>query len=153
MSLSNAFESDVLKLLLQNANIANLGDATGVRGSSTAGNLYMALHTADPGEAGDQTTSEATYGSYVRQAIPRTSSDWDVTGTAPTQGANHNQITFPAASSPTPPTVQTLTHFSLGFASSGASEIFVSGPLGAPIAVSTPVQPFFPAGTIVVTAD
>ncbi len=29
-------------------------------------NLYVSLHTGDPGEAGDQTTSEAAYTSYAR---------------------------------------------------------------------------------------
>ena len=61
MSKSNTFENEFLLHLLQNADISNVGDATGLRGSSTAGSLYVGLHTADPGEAGDQTTSEATY--------------------------------------------------------------------------------------------
>ena len=61
MSASNSFETSLLQHILQNADIANIGDATGLRGSTTAGNLYIALHTADPGEAGNQGTSEANY--------------------------------------------------------------------------------------------
>ena len=54
MSKGNTFENDLLLLIFNNTNIANLGDATGIRGSSAAGSLYLALHTTDPGEAGDQ---------------------------------------------------------------------------------------------------
>ena len=34
MSKGNTFENDLLLLLFNNTNIANLGDATGLRGSS-----------------------------------------------------------------------------------------------------------------------
>jgi hypothetical protein len=61
MSKSNSWENSLLLLLFNNTAVANVGDATGLRGSTTAGSLYASLHTADPGEAGDQTTSEATY--------------------------------------------------------------------------------------------
>lgn len=49
MSASNAFESALLLLILNNTNIANLGDATGVRGSAAAGSVYVAPHRGCPG--------------------------------------------------------------------------------------------------------
>jgi hypothetical protein len=52
MPLSDTFENDLMLLVFNNTNCADVGDATGLRGSSTAGSLYIALHTADPGEAG-----------------------------------------------------------------------------------------------------
>lgn len=58
MSKTNAWENSLLLHLFTNTDVANIGDATGIRGSSTAGNLYFSLHTSDPGEAGDQTTNE-----------------------------------------------------------------------------------------------
>jgi hypothetical protein len=61
MSKSNTFEADFLALVFLNTNIALVGDATGLRGSSAAGDLYFALHSADPGEGGDQQTSEVSY--------------------------------------------------------------------------------------------
>lgn len=149
MSASNAFENSVLLLIFQNSNIANLGDATGLRGSSTAGNLYVALHTADPGEAGDQTTSEATYTGYARVAVVRSSSGWTVSGTAPTQSANAAAVTFGACSGGS----NTLTHFSVGFASSGASVIAASGALTASLAVSSGITPSFAIGQLAVTLD
>src|SRR5215471_53793 len=125
MSASNAFENDLLLLLFNNTNIANLGDATGVRGSTTPGSVFVSLHTADPGEAGDQSTNETTYGSYARQAVARTGAAWTISGTAPTQAANAAIITFPASSSGTP----TITHFGVGVAVSGATRLMVSGAL------------------------
>lgn len=150
MSLSNASESDLLKLVFQNVNFANVGDTTGLRGSTTAGSFYVALHTADPGEAGDQTTSEATFTSYARVAVARSSGAWTVTGTAPTQVANAATITFPTCTGGS----NTITFFSIGTTVSGASEIIVSGALTSSVAVSTgnPIASFA-IGALAVTAD
>ena len=83
MSKGNTFESDLLSLILNNIDCPLVGDATGLRGSTTAGSLYVSLHTADVGEAGTQSTSEATYTSYARVAIARSGATWTVTtGTA-----------------------------------------------------------------------
>jgi hypothetical protein len=149
MSASNASESDILKLLFQNVNIANLGDATGVRGSSTAGSLYVALHTADPGETGDQTTNEISYTGYGRVAVPRTNTDWTVSGTAPTQVANAAAVTFGACTAGS----GTATHFSVGFATSGASQILGSAALTASLAISAGITPSFAANALVVNLD
>lgn len=91
---TNSWETDLLAHYLQNANVANLGDATGLRGSTTAGSLYLSLHTAYPGEAGSQTTSEAAYTSYARKAVARNGTEWTVSGN---QGQNANSQAFPAA--------------------------------------------------------
>ena len=44
MPASTTFENLLLQHILQNANIANIGDATGLRGSTTTGSLYISLH-------------------------------------------------------------------------------------------------------------
>lgn len=80
MSKGNTFENDLLLLIFNNTDAALIGDATGLRGSSTAGSLYVSLHTGDPGEAGNQTTSECAYGSYARVAVARSGSGWTVSG-------------------------------------------------------------------------
>lgn len=64
MSFSNTLENELLLLLLNNSNVANIGDATGLRGSSTAGSFYLSLHTSSPGETGTQSTNETSYTSY-----------------------------------------------------------------------------------------
>jgi hypothetical protein len=123
MGLPSAIRQDLILHLFQNANIANVGDATGLRGSTTAGSFYIALHTADPGAAGDQTTSEAAYTGYARVAVARTSGGFTCTSGTVTNAA---LVTFGACTAGS----ATCTHWSAGVASSGASEIIVSGELG-----------------------
>lgn len=149
MSLSNAAESDLLSLIFKNTNWANLGDATGLQGSTTAGSLYIALHTADPGETGDQTTSEIAYTNYARVAVARNGTQWTVSGTAPTQVANANAVTFATCGA----SGGTATHFSIGRASSGTGEIIVSGALTSSLAISNGITPSFAANQLVATAD
>lgn len=149
MSASNAFENDCMLLLFNNTNIANLGDATGVRGSTTAGSLFVALHTADPGEAGNQSTSEATYTGYARVAVARSGAGWTISGTAPTQAANAAAVTFGACTAGS----NTITFFSVGLVTSGATEILASGALTASLSVSAGITPSFAIGQLTVTLD
>ncbi len=76
MSKSDQWESDLLKLVFQNIAATKIGDAAGLLPSAGAGSLYVSLHTANPGETGLQTTSEAAYGGYARQAVVRSSGGW-----------------------------------------------------------------------------
>lgn len=149
MSGSNAIENSLLLLLFNNTAVANVGDVAGLRATTTAGSLFIALHTADPGEAGDQTTSEATYTSYARVAVARSSGGFTVSGTAPTQAANAATVTFPACTGGS----STCTYFSVGLATSGASVIVASGVLTASLAVTNGITPSFAAGALTVTLD
>lgn len=151
MSMSNAAENSLLLLIFNNTNFANVGDATGLRGSSSAGSLYIALHTADPGEAGDQQTSEATYTGYARQAVVRSAAGFTVSGTAPTQVANAAVVEYPANTL----TTNVITYFSIGLATSGASVILASGALGASVTTTPASNPVlrFPIGTLTTTVD
>lgn len=149
MSLSNAAENDLLLLLFNNTNWANLGDATGVRGSTTAGSLYAGLHTADPGETGNQTTSESAYTNYARVAVARSGAGWTVSGTAPTQAANAGATTFPACGV----TGSTVTYFHVGRDSSAAGEILWSGILSSSLAISSGITPSFAAGQLICNVD
>lgn len=88
MSKSDAFENSILLLIFNNTNIADIGDATGLRGSTAAGSLYLSLHTADPGEAGTQATSEIAYTGYARVAVARSSAGFTVTADTVTLTAN-----------------------------------------------------------------
>ena len=107
--------------------------------------LWLALHTADPGEAGTAVTSEATYGSYARVTLTR-ASDLTVSG-ATVQNANLEQ--FPVCSSGT----NTITHVSIVTTSSGAGTIIVKGALNSSVAVATGIQPQFSAAGLVFTLD
>lgn len=149
MSASNSFENGMLLLLFNNTTYANWGDATGIRNSTVAGSLYVALHTADPGEAGSQTTSEATYTGYARVAVARSGAGWTVSGTAPTQASNAAAVTFGLCTAGT----NTITHFSVGRDTAGVGEILASGALTASLAVSNGITPNFPIGDLDVTLD
>jgi hypothetical protein len=142
MSKSNSLENSLLLLIFNNTNIANVGDATGLRGSSTAGSLYFSLHTADPGEAGAQNTSEAAYGSYARVAVARSGAGFTVTGNSVSPAAD---VTFPAAASGT----ETETHFGVGTASSGAGVLLYSGTVTPNIAVAAGVTPILTTATAI----
>lgn len=146
MSFSNAAENGLLELIFKNTNFANVGDATGLRGSSTAGSFYVSLHTADPGEAGSQTTNEATFTSYARVAVARSGSGWTVSGATVTNAA---QIQFPQCTGGT----NTITHFGIGTDSSGAGTLLMKGALTSSLAVSNGITPLFAASALSATLD
>jgi hypothetical protein len=142
VSKSNSWENALLDLLFLNSNASNIGDATGLRGSSTAGSLYVSLHTADPGETGDQTTSETSYTSYARVAVARSGSGWTRTNNSISPNA---AITFPACTGST----ATITHFGIGTASSGAGVLLYSGTVSPNISVSSGVTPQLTTSTAI----
>lgn len=147
MSLSNAAENGLLSLIFENSNYANIGDATGLRGSSTAGVFYISLHTSTgPGEAGDQTTNETTYTGYARVSVARSTSDWTVSSGV---CDNDNVITFGACSSGTP----TITYVGIGTDSTGTGNHILNGALTASLAVSPGITPSFAAGALDITLD
>lgn len=146
MSKTNTFETSFLQHLFQNANIALIGDATGLRGSTAAGSLYVSLHTADPSEPGIQTTSEATFGAYARMAVARSASGWTVTGAV---ASNFASIVFPTCTSGT----NTITHFGVGTDLTGAGTLLFKGVLSSSIAVSTGIVVQFDAGNLTITEE
>lgn len=146
MSKSNTFENDLLQLVFNNVDIALIGDAAGLQNSATAGSLYVSLHTADPGEAGDQTTNETAYTNYARVAVARTVGGWTVSGNAVSNAA---LVQFAQCGV----TGATLTHFGVGTDSSGAGKLLYSGALTASLAVSSGIQPQFAAGDLDITED
>lgn len=143
MSASNSLETSVLALFFNATAWANLADNAA---SSPLGNLYVSLHTSDPGEAGTAVTNECAYTSYARVAVVRTSSGWTVSGNSATNAA---AITFPSATGGS----ETATHFGIVSTTSGAGVLYFSGALTASLAISSGKTPNFPAGTLTVTAD
>jgi hypothetical protein len=127
-------ENSMLLLFFNNTNFANVGDATGLRGASTAGSLYVSLHTADPGEAGDQSTSEIAYTSYARVAVARSGSGWTVTNNSVSPAST---ITFPAGTGGS----GTATYFGVGTASSGAGVLLYSGAISPTITCGNGITP------------
>lgn len=142
-ALTNAAETALLQLLFENADWANIGDATGLQGSSTPGSFFFALFTADPTDTGS-TANECAYTSYARVAVARSTSGFTVTGDTVT---NDNDIEFPQATGGS----ETATHGAIMTASSGGTMI-VHGALTASLAISNLITPRVPAGSFTATA-
>jgi len=147
MGKSNSFKNSLLQLLFNNVDIANIGDAGGIQNSATAGSLYLALHTADPGAAGDQTTNECAYGSYDRVAVARTAGGWTV---ASNTAVNAALAQFPECTSGS----ETITYVSIGTSDyPTAGVILYSGALTASRSVTTGIQPQFASSATTVTEN
>jgi hypothetical protein len=112
--------------------------------SSPATNLYVSLHTADPGAAGSQTTSEAAYTGYGRVAVARTSGGWSISSETI---SNVGAVTFGTSSSGP----ESETYVGIGLASSGGGTLLYSGALTATLVVNNGITPSFAAGQLTVT--
>lgn len=110
--------------------------------SSPATNLYLSLHTADPGVGNNQTTNETAYTNYARIAIARTTGGWDV----PSAGATANAALAQFAQCGV--TGATLTHVAIGTSSSGAGTVLYAGALSSSLSVANGIQPQFAAGAL-----
>lgn len=143
MSKGNTFENDLMLLIFNATAIANIADNAA---SAPLTDLYVALHTADPGEAGVQNTNECTYTGYAREAVARTSGGWTV---STNQASNTAAITFGSCTAGS----ETANYFSIGVASSGATKILYSGALSAGLAISSGITPEFAIGACVATED
>lgn len=131
MPKSTTFCNDWLKLVFNATATANLADNAG---TSPLTNLYVSLHTANPGAGGNQSTSETGYTGYSRVAVARTSGGWSVSGSSVSPVAD---ITFGACSAGT----ATITHWAVGTASSGTGKILYSGTVSPSISISAGVTP------------
>lgn len=135
MSFSNAAETAVLDQVFK-------GTALPWNANT---DLWLALYTADPGEAGTAITSEAAYGSYARVAVTR-ATDFTVSGN---QVSNTNLEQFPQCTSGS----ETITYAAIVTTASGAGTIIVRAALNTSIPVSTGIQPQFGASALTFTLD
>lgn len=131
---SATFSNQMLALIFNGTTIANIAiNAT----SGPLTNLYMAMHTADPGASGTQSTNEVAYTGYARVAVARTAGGWTVSGQAVTPVAN---IMFP---NPTGSPTAVATWVSVGVASSGATTFLYAVPISPSITVTAGIPPSF----------
>lgn len=132
MGKSTATSNSVLNLILNATAWANIADNAA---SSPNTNLYVALHTADPGVGGNQSTNEVTYTGYARQAVARTTGGFTASTAASSSPVAN--ITFPAGTGGS----GTATYASIGMLASGAGIILYSGPLTPSIVTGSGVTP------------
>ncbi len=139
MSKSNAFETALLNLIF------NATAMTGVaenHSSSPITNLFVSLHTSDPGEAGTQATNEIAYTSYARVSVVRTSSGWTVSGNSVSPAA---AIDFPAGTGGS----GTATHMGIGTLTSGAGVLLYSGAISPTIVTGNGITPSLTTATAI----
>lgn len=134
MSMSNTTENATLKMHLQGTDPSYRAGAT----------QYLALFTADPGEAGSL-VAEATYTGYARVALTKATA-WTDGGSSFTNAA---LIQFGACTAGT----NALTHFAVVDTASGAVSQMIIGALAATLNVSAGIQPQFQAGSLSITAE
>lgn len=139
MSKSNTTENSLLELIFKATTFANLANDASTAPNT---NLFVALHTADPGETGTQSTSECAYGTYSRKAVARSASGWTVVNNAASPMAN---IDFNTATSGT----ETATWFSVGMSSNGATTILYRGSINPTVSISTGVMPRLTTATTI----
>lgn len=135
MSFSNFAETAVLEQVFEGTALPWAANT----------DLWIALHTADPGEAGTAITNEATYGSYARITLAR-ATDFNVVGDTI---SNANLEQFAAATSGS----NVITFASIVDSASGPGNIIVRAALSSSVTVSTGVQPQFAPGALSFTLD
>lgn len=126
-------------LVFQATAWANVADNAA---SSPITNWQVSLCTADPGDTGNQTTSETAYTSYARVAVARTSGGWAHSAGTVNPVAN---ISFPQATGGT----STITHFGIGTASTSTGVLHWSGTVSPNISVATGVSPILTTATAI----
>jgi hypothetical protein len=103
---------------------------------------YISLHTADPGNAGTQLTSEATFGGYARVAVTASTG---FTAAASGSSSNTGLIQFPPCTSGS----DTVTYVCIGTAASGAGQVIYRGALTASRSISSGIQAQFAISALV----
>lgn len=131
--------NNFLKLLFNAVAWANVADNAA---ASPLTNLYLSLHTADPGIGNAQTTNEVAYTNYVRIAVARTVGGWTVSTNSATNAALAQFAQCGASGA-------TITHVAIGTAASGAGNVLYAGALNSPLTVSNGIQPQFATGALV----
>lgn len=140
VAFSDWLEQSILELLFNATAIANIADNAA---TSPLTNWYVALHTASPGDSGNQSTNEASYGAYARVAVARTTGGFTVTGNSLSPVSN---IVFPSPTSGS----GSLTHASIGVASTGATNIAFHGALATALTVTVGIAPEIQAASTII---
>ena len=106
MGLNASFSAELLSLIFENQDIANLGDANGVQHSAVNGSVEIALIQSNG--------SVANYTSYQRVLVGRNTGTWNsVTNSI----SNADEITFPTSTGGS----NTINKFRIYYGASGTA--------------------------------
>lgn len=142
MAIGGTTETAILQLIFNATAWANYADNAA---STPQTNIACALHTADPGTGGTQSTSESAYTSYARVNVARTTGGWTVSGTGPASCSPVSNISFPAGTGGS----GTVTNFSTGKTGGGATAILWSGTVTPNIVTGNAVTPVLTTATTI----
>jgi len=142
MSAVNDFETKLLQLLFNNTTIANIGDATGLVGSTTPGSTQLALSTVALSDTDTLlTATEVAYTGYARPTQARSGVGWTVSGN---NASNAALIQFGEMSAGGPDTV---VHLGLGFIATG-DVLRLHADLNSDLVINNGVNPQFAIGNL-----
>ena len=139
MGIADVTENSLLDILFTAVAWANIADDAA---SAPITNIAWALHTADPGDAGTQATSEAAYTSYARKDVARTTGGHTIAANSMSPVANVDFVAGTGGSG-------TATYFSVGKTNTGATDIFFSGTVTPNIVMGDGITPRLTTATTV----
>jgi len=146
MSAKDGFEAEVLDLFFLNTDIANIGDAGGIRGSATAGSYWIAIYTVSPSDSAQGT--ECDYTGYDRVAVVRGAGGWTRTGNSI---ANTATVTFPQC---TAGATDVAVAWTINTGSTpGTDDAKWWGSLTGSLTIDVGATPEFNAGALTTTCD
>lgn len=147
-----SLDGALLNLIFTNANtgIGIGGTVGGLLQSTTAGSFYVSLHTADPGKTGTQTTSEATYTGYARQAVARSGAGWTYAVVSNDSWvSNAGTITYPICTGGS----SNVTFFGIGTDLTGVGNLLFSGATTSFLNITNNITPSYAANNLLVHAN
>lgn len=140
--MTDAFETALAQLLFNNTTLANIGDATGLVGSTGAGSTQLALATVAYNDADTLLTAdEVAYTGYARPTQARSGSGWTVSGDT---ASNAALIQFGEMTAGGPDTV---VHVGLGFIATG-DVLRLHQDLASDLVINNGVNPQFAIGAL-----
>lgn len=141
-SMTDGFETALATLLFNNTDITNIGDASGLVGSSTPGSTQLSLATVAYNDAdADMTADECSYTGYTRPTQARSGSGWTISSDT---ASNAALIQFGEMSAGGP---ETAVHLGLGFISTG-DVLRLHQDLDADLVINDGVNPQFAIGAL-----
>ena len=145
--------------ICNNLGIKQLSPTALPSSTGVANNLYVSLHTANPGEVGSTAeVTTAAYGGYLRSAVPRsrsidtsaTANYWTPTSSVGVYFTNVNSIQFPAM---TGGAGATISHWGIWDASSGGNMLWYGPLVPAASAIATAFKVGFTTTASAVTVN
>jgi len=130
---TTAFDVAIDQLIFNATPVANIAD-NAVTSPNTS--FYVSLHTADPGNSGDQTVAEISYTGYARQPVARSNLGFTVAASGAVSLVG--TVLFPAM---TGGTGGVATWMGIGKLVSGAGLLMYKAPITPTITVVVGVVP------------